>query len=909
MLQRVLNRTLDWILLHPVKVLIAAGLLVVVSLILGYGVEFRTSRSDLAPPDDPEERHYRELAEEFGGSSDLIVCLDAAQGVPKKPVELRAVADLLAASYRQEPLVKQVFHKVELRWFLKHGLYLLPPENLKAAVDALRNEQRLVDSLQGIRNLADLNAVIADRFETAFKEGTAPPKQGAGEVIGVLTDLLTAQRRILSDPAPLLEALESEPPALALAGDRPELTSRGYLATHDQATLYILVTPLDNDDSVPALQKLMGAVRSRGNDILASHPGFTITFTGEPATTVEEMETVWRDMWFTSLISGAGVVLLSLMVFRWRSHSLLVSTTLGVGVAWALGAVKLELGYLNLISSSFISTLVGVSDAYSIHPISDYELEGAHTVDPVEAVRRAFASTGAAVTVGAVTTATAFFSILLMNFRGFGELGLVAGVGVLLCLAASLITLPAQLVLFGRWKQARDRRKNLLARDRALVDKLWVDTGAEWVCAFPKTTTAVAFVLTALLAIAATKVEFNHNILDMLPRNSEAVNQQRRMIMESDLSPTFTIAVADDLASLREMKQRAAAEPTVSRFESVLQFLPTDAVASHATINDVAAMINKTRLADDTSPTTRQSLAHSFDRLQEALSQASEAAFGAGLGELAGPLEQARAEAEAAGMQVRSAPADAELAWNDAQRRLLTWARRAIADFRESANSDPPSLENLPSELTQRFVTKNGHFIAFVHPAGDVFDPDFLTKFVAGCRRISEQTTGFPILFHTMSDRITSGFVRAVVVGAILVSIILMIDYRNLRETFLALIPLAMGTIWMLGCMRLLGLSYNFANMIAVPLIIGVGIDNGVHVVHRIRRDKGEGMTAVLRHTGRAILIAGLTTIIGFGGLALASHRGLASLGLVLLVGVGACMTSALVVLPNMLVAFKMAKR
>jgi predicted RND superfamily exporter protein len=118
-----------------------------------------------------------------------------------------------------------------------------------------------------------------------------------------------------------------------------------------------------------------------------------------------------------------------------------------------------------------------------------------------------------------------------------------------------------------------------------------------------------------------------------------------------------------------------------------------------------------------------------------------------------------------------------------------------------------------------------------------------------------------------------------------------------------------MGLVWMLGAMRLAGLSYNFANLVAVPLIIGVGIDNGVHIMHRVRLEGDRGLTVVMRHTVRAILIASMTTMIGFGSLALASHRGLASLGLVLLLGVGACLITSTVVLPNLLLALGVLKR
>jgi predicted RND superfamily exporter protein len=160
-----------------------------------------------------------------------------------------------------------------------------------------------------------------------------------------------------------------------------------------------------------------------------------------------------------------------------------------------------------------------------------------------------------------------------------------------------------------------------------------------------------------------------------------------------------------------------------------------------------------------------------------------------------------------------------------------------------------------------------------------------------------------------MSARITSGFNRAATTAGILVLLILFAKFRHPRDMLLALVPKVMGVIWMMGGMRLLGLSYNFANLVAIPLILGVGIDNGVHIINRMRMEAEEGMTMVLRHTGRAILVAGLTTMIGFGSLALASHRGLSSLGLVLLLGLGSTIICATIVLPNILVAFGVAKR
>jgi hypothetical protein len=295
--------------------------------------------------------------------------------------------------------------------------------------------------------------------------------------------------------------------------------------------------------------------------------------------------------------------------------------------------------------------------------------------------------------------------------------------------------------------------------------------------------------------------------------------------------------------------------------------------------------------------------------LEKALAAAGDAAFGAGLAHLAGPLEEARGEVERSIEVVAKASPELVEAWNRGQRRLFRWARSGVDWLRQAVATDPPTLETLPTELRERFLTRSGRLLGFLYPAGSVFDPAELETFVAASRRVSPEATGFPVVFHRMSRRITSGFYRAVVLGAILVATILLIDFRHPRDALLAMAPLAMGVVWMLGGMRLAGIPFNFANLVAVPLIIGVGIDNGVHVIHRVRLEGRQGMSVVLRHTGRAILIASLTTMIGFGSLALASHRGLASLGIVLLLGVGSCLVTSTWVLPNLLIALGLVDR
>jgi predicted RND superfamily exporter protein len=903
-LRHVLAKFQSAILEHPRAVLVLSGALLVLAVILGLGVEFRTSRSELAPEDDPEQQRMNRFVEETGGGDLLIACVRAREGETATTDELRAYADRLAASLERDPLVARVFYRIPLDWIFERGLYLADPETLDTALARFREQGDLFDTLATLNGLAGLNEALADRLERALDAGTALPDDSPERVAPLVT-MLRAQHRLLDSPEAFVADIENRSTMEALAGANPRLASGGYLTTRDGDVLFVMITPSHRDDSLKFLRAFIRNVRNRAAEISQESPAITVALTGQPAMTVEEMDTVRRDTWFTSAVAVIGVTLLTIVVFKWRTHAALVLATLMTGVVWALGAVRLEYGYLNMITSSAISTLIGVGVAYSIHPVSEYELEGAHTIDPLAAVRESFHRTGAPVAVAAITTSAAFFSILLMQFRGFAEMGLVAGIGVLLCLAASLIMLPALLLVYGR----RRRRRREPGRKSAAVDRFWVESVAAHVCRFPKTVTVIALLLTAALAWMATGIGFNSNLLDLLPAESEALTHQRIMVDRSDMSPIAGLVLADDLDELVEMRRRAAKEPSILRFDSVLQFMPEDVAASEGAVGRVLEFLEGIRLPETLDPVDPATLEESLWRLEEVLAIASEDAFGAGLGEVAGALEDARAEVEASANVVAGAGPGSAEAWTIAEEALRRWSVGVLRDLRRAASAGAPRIDDLPPEVRERFVTDNDRYVVILQPRGSVFDEEILDEYFHAVRRVSPETTGFPVVFHDHSKRITDGFYLAVAVGIGLVLLILVIDYRDLRHTLLSALPLAMGVVWMMGFMRLFGMSFNFANLVAVPLIIGVGIDNGVHIIHRVRLEGVDGMTVVLRHTARAILIASLTTMIGFGSLALASHRGMASLGTVLLLGVGSCLLTSIIVLPNLLVALGLTRR
>jgi len=886
----------------PREVLAACALLLGVALLLGSGVEFRSSRSELAPRHDPDERRLREMMRQFHGAGSLVVCVEAEPGKGADREGLRRVAGEVAAAVSADPLVAGVYYRADREWLLEHALYLMPPATLRRLVDTLGPLARSAGDAPRVDGIEGLNRLLAAGLREGLRQGTAFPDDPRVEGPLLLARLLEFERRLLEDPERTATALAAQDPWdwLASFADGAD----GYLQTRDGAALFVVVTPREGDDSLPVLRRFVGAVRERALAVVGDRDGFRVGFTGQPAIAVEEMETVRGDTVFSSLLAMSGVTLLTLLVFRRKRHALLVLVALAVGLGWAFGAVRLEIGYLNMITSAFLATLIGVGVAYGIHPVSEFELAARPGADRREAVRESYRRTGPGVTVAAVTTATAFLSILLMRYRGFAELGLVAGVGVLLCLASFMLTLPALLALFGRPSPSVGS-----GRSEPVLDRLWNSRVARRICRFPRATVAVALALSALSAWSVGRVGFNTNILDLLPANSESLHYLLRMTADSDFSPVFNLVATKDLDELREMRERAAREPAISRFDSVLHFLPEQPRAGSEAAAALGDLVDAIRLPAAPRPVDREGLIDSLAELERLFDEAAEAAFTAGLKDVLGPLERARAASADAARIAREAPAGTERGWDAAQQESLSLLAAVLAMARRAARADPPTVETLPDAMRRRFVLDDGSYVGLLFPAGSVFDPVELEPYVAASRRVSEDAIGPPMLFWEMSRRITSGFYRSVAVGAALVFVVLLLDFRRLRDVALASFPLGLGVLWMIGGMHLLGLDFNFANLVGVTLIIGAGIDNGVHVIHRVRLEGREGMDVVLRHTGRAIVISSLTTMVGFGSLALANHLGLASLGKVLLLGVGSCLVTSIVVLPNLLVALGVVRR
>ena len=244
----------------------------------------------------------------------------------------------------------------------------------------------------------------------------------------------------------------------------------------------------------------------------------------------------------------------------------------------------------------------------------------------------------------------------------------------------------------------------------------------------------------------------------------------------------------------------------------------------------------------------------------------------------------------------------------DAARQLQEYDRRLVGDLleglhrlREVSAPRPIVLGDLPSALRERYVSPNGQWLLRVFARDCLWDFEPLDRFVRQVAAVDAGATGKPFTTREGLAAMKEGFQWAAVYALGAIVLVLLLDFRSIRHTLMALAPLGIGVVLSLGVMGIFGVPLNPANMIAFPLILGVGVDNGVHVLHDYLTRRAGTPYTLSHSTGRGMLVAALTTVLGFGALMIAQHRGQVGLGFTLSLGVACCMAASLVFLPALL--------
>ncbi len=633
------------------------------------------------------------------------------------------------------------------------------------------------------------------------------------------------------------------------------------------------------------------------------------------------------DSNFASWLALAGVALLYLVVYRGFRYPLVTVSALVVGTIWALGWLTLTVGHLNILSSAFAVMLIGMGD-YGILWVTRFAQERQAGLDIAPAMRQTALHIGPSIFTAAVTTAFSFFAAMLADLKAVSELGWIAGCGVLLCAASCYIVTPALLAIF-------DFRvhRNLSNDEMILSLKEHQEARREWLPWFmrkPRWVFGASAFATLVLAGFAFQIEYDHNLLNLQAQRLDSVQWEKTLIDHTTGSSWYAVSWTTTPEEALALKAKYEQMPEVSRVITMASLIPGEQERKLEIMRDLRDRLRnlpkRGAIIEHAVPNLND-IDQTGTRMLRKLAALQRKQSNADLAQLQCSIESLMKSIRTQDDREGEAPAEPELseppgegsAGASPSRRLPSkavaakvrlqqyeqWMTRDLADdlhrLRDVSTPTPIKLDDLPTPLRERYIGKNGKWLVRVFSKDCLWNFEPLDRFVAQVRTVDPEATGKPFTTLEGLKAMRNGFLWAGVYALIAMVIVLLVDFGSVKHAMVALLPLAMGMIATLGIMALFGVSLNPANMIAFPLILGVGADNGVHVLHDFRSRDRTRRYRLSHATGRGIMVAALTTILGFGALMLAQHRGMASLGLILTVGVTCCMTTALVFLPALL--------
>ena len=864
-------------------VLLAAGSVVYALTTL----TFATSTRALLPRNQPYIERYVQYDREFGELDDLAIVVEAPSLQDATVYAGRLVRELRAA---RVPLARLAY-RIDPKQFEGRALLYMGLDRLREIRERIFDYQDFMESFAARPTLDQLVEGVATQLANAFVGGFLD--LGLSESKGALDlkfvhDLVAQISTRLDRPAPYRSPWGA---LFAVGGDSE---GAGYFLSDDQRLLFILAEPASEAGSFTGDRAAIEGVRAVVARLKREFPEIKVGVTGKPALANDEMTAAFDDSQRATFLAFALTLALLLGAFLRVGKPLLMLVGLVLSLCWSIGAATLVIGHLSLFSVMFISIVVGIGIDYGIYFLFRYEEELFLGRNLREALEITAARAGPGVLLGAVTAAATFYVLVLTDFRGVQELGFISGTAILLAWLSMMTVFPAMLVVVDRRHAARPRGTIPRAIRLESIRVPFVDR----ITSHPRTVLGITAVVTAASILAVPSVRFDYNLLNLQAVGTESVTWEKKILATSGRSGFAALSSADTLEELRRRQHAFRQLKTVSEVDSALLLIPDQQAEKRKVIADFAPIVAPVRV--------NRPIRLEVDRLITAL-ETLKRRFEVAAGE-APPgdtqRELARVTEDIGRLVIKLRQTDAEMA--SATLELLQ--RQMYRDFlgsfqRLQANLNPREvgLADVPPEIKRKFISEGGRFLLQIHPAVNIWDRDGAARFVADLRTVDPDVTGTPIITHEAILLMERAYKQGTLYAIVLVTGFTAVMLRRLRETLLALLPLALGLLWTFALMYVFRLKFNLGNVFGLPLILGAAAEYGLNIVMRYIEGREHGGPLIARSTIMGVLVAGLSTIVGFGSLLLAHHRGIYGLGLLLTLGTAASLIASLIVLPVLL--------
>ena len=820
----------------------------------------------LLDPDLPFQQAAAGFQENFSSLDDsLLIVIDARSGT-----QAQESADLLAAALaEQTDLFTGVFEPGSGGFFERHGLLYRSPDDLEAFADQMAAYQPILAELSRDPSLMNLTSML----ERGFAEGVGGD-ESATEFSGIFDRIGDASVEVFAE-YPVAVSWQD----LMMEGSAIDPGSRRV----------VIAEPILDFEAVLAASPAMESIRSTAQDLgLVADRGIELRITGNPALSVEEMIGLFWDVGVSGILSFMIVLVAIFFAFGSARLSLAAGATLVVGLVWTAAFAAATVGALNLISIAFAVLFIGLGVDFSIHLGMHFVAGLRAGLRPGEALQGAGREVGSSLILCTFTTAIGFYSFVPTDYLGVAELGLISGTGMFVILIQTVTFFPAlsTLLVGSRGKELFAKTSRFQFRVPAAVTNR------------PEVVVSLALLLGIVGVFLAPGARFDSDVVEMRDPRTESVEAFKDLLEDPRTSPWYIDAVADNLEEAEVLAARFEELPEVSEAITVRAYVPEDQTEKLEILADTSMLFDvprSDRIASQ-GPTVEEQIAAIRD-LQRLLTESTVVQGDSTLALSGAKLNAMLGEFLA---KVGNSPDPTE-AVNRFEELLLGSFPDQFRRLQLALDPDEVRLETLPANLRERMLAPNGKARVQVFPSGNLGEGDAREIFVDAIRQVQPDATGVAVNLIEFGRATARSLVEALSLALILITVLLLLIWRKPLDAALVLLPLILAGVMTGAAMVVLDRAFNFANVIVLPLLLGIGVDSGVHLVHRAR-EAGRGKPLLESVTAHAVFWSALTTIVSFGSLALSAHRGIASLGLLLVVGLTITVLANLILLPALVV-------
>lgn len=794
----------------------------------------------------------------------LLVVLDAPT-----PEQAYATTGLLSARLKDDTQNFQDVYAPNVNpFFIRNSLLYESIPELERITDHMANAQPLIAHIARNPTLQTFASVLSDAVDEL--------RNGRNLELG-----------------PLLNSL-SETLNARLAGIPRILSWQVLFQGEPQKIKYqefIMVKPKQDFTQLYPAEKAIAALHSAASDVgLTSDSPVQMRITGEVALADEELNSSLRGMEYAGIITFIMVVLVLFFAMRTIRLVLAVLICLVLGLIFTAAFATASIGHLNIISIAFAVLYIGLGADFAIH----FLLRHQEVVDKgrpaKEAIHESGSVAGGALTVCAITNAIGFYAFIPTDYSGVAELGVISGTGMLISLLVTLTIGPALLRYIPKQSKLESGVNISLSKILATLYR-W----QKLVFA-----TIFAGVLTAVILLP--QLKFDYNLLNMQDPEGKAVNTFKELLSEVENSPWYVAIIASNQKETDLLIEKLSKLQEVKKVVTIFDFVPKEQETKLPLIAEMAITTGPIVMSEPPKLNSKQTVKEQrdeLDKLSSKLAQFITESPNHALSISARTLNNSLSSLF--DYLNKNKNINRENLLRSVEKDLLVTLPTSLQRMQTAIEASATfSKKDLPASLISRWHSHAGEYKIAVYPSEDINDNEALRRFVRAVQNVAPQATGAPMVSLEAGEAVVKAFIQAFTLALTGIVIALLILLRSVRYTLLVLIPLILSSIFIGIFTVLLNLPFNFANIIALPLLLGIGIDSSLHMVHRSRIEKLAG-GLMQTSTVRAVFYSALTSLVAFASLMFSSHQGTASMGILLTVGLTFTLICTLVILPVLL--------